>query len=276
MGRAPGGGINALVSAARQGLDSAYAGAHGDGPNGDAVREALAREGIALLAPAVPDEDTGWCLAMVEPDGERTFVTAPGAEAALDRAALSQVRLEPGDALYVSGYDLAYPGSGPVLGAWLADLPPAADGGPWVVLDPGPLVADIPATRLGAVLARVDLLSASAGELAALSHGELWPASLAPTAVVVRRNGPNPVRILWQGNTSMCTTDVATVAPPAPVLDSNGAGDTHLGALAAALARGLTWGDAVATANRAAAWSLTRRGAASGPTLDELRGWRHT
>lgn len=41
--------------------------------------------------------------------------------------------------------------------------------------------------------------------------------------------------------------------PPSRIADTIGAGDTHLGALAAAYARGLSWEDALATANEAAA-----------------------
>lgn len=41
--------------------------------------------------------------------------------------------------------------------------------------------------------------------------------------------------------------------PPSRIADTIGAGDTHLGALAAAYARGLNWEDALAAANEAAA-----------------------
>ena len=50
----------------------------------------------------------------------------------------------------MSGYGLVPPESGPVLGAWAAGLPP----GVLLFLDPGPLVADIPATVLDPVLSR--------------------------------------------------------------------------------------------------------------------------
>jgi sugar/nucleoside kinase (ribokinase family) len=270
--RAPGGGINALAAAARLDMPVVYAGAHGTGVNGQAVREALAAEHIGVISRPDPVDDTGWCLAMVEPDGERTFVTVPGAEAALglgDLRAL-QAQLTSTDALYVSGYDLAYEGSGHALATWLAPLLPHDEGGPYVVLDPGPLVADIPVDRLRAALSRTDLVSASAPELGAIEA--LAPGAVNPSAVVLRRYGPAPVELRWDdvSTGTRQTLVVPTTPPPGRVVDTNGAGDTHLGALLAALAADGDWTTAIGIANQAAAWSLTRRGAATGPTSAEL------
>ena len=69
-----------MAAAARQGLPVLYAGGHGTGPWGDLVRAALAAEGIGLLRPPDPSRDTGFDVALVEPDAERTFVTSLGAE----------------------------------------------------------------------------------------------------------------------------------------------------------------------------------------------------
>src|SRR5579862_5261928 len=75
-----GGGFNVMAAAARQGLPVLYAGGHGTGPWGDVVRAALAAEGIEVLRPPDPGRDTGFDVALVEPDGERTFATHLGAE----------------------------------------------------------------------------------------------------------------------------------------------------------------------------------------------------
>ena len=94
-----GGGFNVMAAAARQGLPVVYAGGHGTGPWGDKVRAALAAEGIRLLRPPDPDADTGFDVALVEAGGERTFVTALGAESLTEPGAWDLVRVRPGDAV---------------------------------------------------------------------------------------------------------------------------------------------------------------------------------
>src|ERR1700728_2420885 len=139
-----GGGFNVMAAASRQGLPVLYAGGHGTGPWGDLVRAALAAEGIGLLRPPDPSRDTGFDVALVESDAERTFVTSLGAEAISAPGSWDAVPAGPGDAVYVSGYGLVPPGSGAVLGAWAAALAPGA----LLFMDPGPLAAQIPASVL--------------------------------------------------------------------------------------------------------------------------------
>ncbi len=75
------------------------------------------------LQPPVPASggDTGFNVVLVEAEGERTFITSPGCEGDLPQAELDRISLAPGDTVYASGYDLAYPN--PALGPWLANLP---------------------------------------------------------------------------------------------------------------------------------------------------------
>ena len=160
-----GGGFNVMSAAARHGLPVLYAGGHGTGPWGDVIRSALAAEGIAVLRPADRDRDTGFDVALVEPDAERTFVTRLGAETVRGPSGWDAVPAGPGDAVYVSGYGLVAGDSGSVLGAWAAALP----FGVLLFFDPGPLAAQIPAAVLGPVLARCDWLSCNEREAAVLA-----------------------------------------------------------------------------------------------------------
>jgi len=273
-----GGGFNIMAAAVRQGLPVVYAGGHGTGPWGDRVRAALAAEGIRLLRPPDPDRDTGFDVGLVEANGERTFVTTLGAESLREPGAWDLVRLRPGDAVYVSGYGLVPAGSGPVLGAWAASLPP----GVLLFADPGPLVADIPAAVLDAVLARCDWWSCNRRE-AALLTGSDDPAEAARR--LIRRAGPGAqadvivrsgadgcmlaVRVPGAGTGySLSLSHVA--APAVTAVDTTGAGDAHSGVFLAGLAAGLTTGEAARRANAAAALAVTRSGAATSPTRAEL------
>jgi ribokinase len=227
----------------------------------------------------------------VEPDSERTFVTHLGAEALSDPGSWQPVPAGPRDAVYISGYGLVPPESGPVLGTWAAALP----AGSLLFMDPGPLVAEIPAEVLGPVLARCDWVSCNQRE-AALLTGTNDPAEaarrlLARTrrASVIIRSGPagcllalrpDPVLPADADNPSNPTdhsdaapTLVCVPAPAVTAVDSTGAGDAHAGVFLAALADGLDPPAAARRANAAAAWSVTRPGPATSPTRATLDAW---
>ncbi|TVZ02555.1 sugar kinase [Trebonia kvetii] len=305
-----GGGFNVMSAAARHGLLVLYAGGHGTGPWGDVIRSALAAEGIAVLRPADAGRDTGFDVALVEPDAERTFVTHLGAETVRGPGGWDGVPAGPGDAVYVSGYGLVAPDSGSVLGAWAAALP----FGVLLFFDPGPLAAQIPAAVLGPVLARCDWLSCNereatvlAGTVRALNPGQaadpgeatdpgqavdsgeaLHPGEAFDPGEMVRRllgvagaraddgAGGVLVRVGARGCYVGSRASGAVERVPAPVVtavDTTGAGDAHAGVFLAALADGLSPVDAAARANAAAAYAVTRHGPATAPTRAELDAW---
>jgi sugar/nucleoside kinase (ribokinase family) len=258
-----GGGFNVLSAASRQGLPSAYGGLAGSGPFGAQVRDALTAESVELLLPEPAGAlDTGFCIAMVEASGERTFATTVGAEAGLTGDLLASLPVGAGDAIYVSGYDLVYP-HGPAIASWVAGLPQDVV----VVLDPGPLVADIPAEALDTVLARLTWLSLSVRE-ASLLTGVSDSASVAPTIFerapslsgLVVRDGARGCDVYSPGGMAEHVG-----APTVEAVDTNGAGDVHVGAFLAALARGEDAVRAARSANEAAAVAVTRLGPATAP-----------
>jgi sugar/nucleoside kinase (ribokinase family) len=278
-----GGGFNVMAAAVRQGVPVVYAGGHGTGPWGDLVRSALAAEGVGILRPPDPDLDTGFDVAFVEPDGERTFVTSLGAET--HPGGWDTVRVVPGDVVYVSGYGLvpapsadarAVPApSGPGLGSWAAALP----AGVLLFADPGPLVADIPAATLEPVLARSDWWSCNLRE-AALLTGTNDPAAAA-RALLCRAGRAGVLVRAGSAGCVLATAVDSVVSVPAPVVevaDTTGAGDAHAGVFIGALVAGLPPVDAARRANAAAALAVTRHGPATAPDhaeLDEfLRQWR--
>ena len=268
---ATGGGYNVLSAAARQGLRAAYAGRHGTGPFGDQVRRDLAADGIALLLPRSADGDTGFCVGLVEADGERTYATRQGVDGTLTAADLDGVAVGPGDAVYLSGYDVAYT-HGDVVAAWFARL----DGGVLTVFDPGPLAGELPAEPLRQVLGRTDWLSANRREARHLT-GLDDPAEAAARLLAdgaarrgaVVRDGADGCWVATPGGAA--PTHVPVPIGPVEVADTSGAGDTHVGAFVAALARGEPPAAAARWANAAAARCVTARGPAHGPPYDVTR-----
>jgi sugar/nucleoside kinase (ribokinase family) len=268
-----GGGFNVLAAAARQGLAAAYAGAHGHGPLADLARAALAADGIEVLLPPRAGPDTGVVVTIVDDGGERTFLTAPGAEASLTAADLAAVTAAPGDTVYLSGYSFVHPASRAALLDWLPRLDRAPrPGASLVVFDPGPLAGQIPPDALAAVLARTGWLTANAREAAILS-GSPDPLGAA-RLLAARQRGRGVIVRTGPGGCLLSVGGAEPVEIPGfavRAIDANGAGDTHAGVFIAALAGGAAPAEAARRANAAAALSVTRPGPATAPTATELR-----
>ena len=278
-----GGAFNVMAAAARQGVPVTYAGLLGTGPMAALARAALAGDGIEVVLPARPDADTGTVVALVEPGGERTFVTTLGAEAQLSGADLAAVPVRPDDIVHVSGYGLAYPGNGPTVAAWVTTLPERVT----VLLDPGPLVAEIPPSLLARVLDRCDWVSCNLTEARALlddndgdDDGDDRGDDRGDPLVMAQRMsgvvGCGVVVRLGERGAVVATGDGPAGHVPAVAVravDLNGAGDAHVGSFIASMATHGPAFDPVAAlgrANLAAAMAVSRRGPATAPTGSQI------
>jgi sugar/nucleoside kinase (ribokinase family) len=265
-----GGGFNTMVAARRTGMRVGFAGRHGTGPNGDFLRAALAAEGIDTLTLQAGDGDNGNCVAMITDDAERTFVSWPGVEGVLSASDMAQVEIADGDWVVASGYTLSYPGSRDALADWLESLPAGIP----LLFDPAPVVGEIPSPLLARVLARVTWLSCNVSEAAAIASAgdpeadarDLLRKQCPRAEGVVIRAGKEGALLRLRDGSSATVAGFEVTA-----VDTNGAGDTHIGAFVSALARGVPALEALRYANAAAAISVTRHGGAASPTDTEIR-----
>lgn len=250
-----GGGFNTLTAARRLGAEAVYAGLHGTGPYGELVRSSLAAEGIGTLLPVRTDGDTGFCVALVDGGGERTFVTSFGVDARMTPGEAEAIggAVRGGDLVQVSGYGLVMEVNGPLLAALVAGLPDDVR----VCFDPAPLVADIPAEVLEPVLARTDWLSCNAREAGILAGG----GDPREAAVALRGRLRDGAGVLVRADKDGCwlvapgSGDVVHVPGfPVDAVDSNGAGDAHVGAFLALLGRGVSAYDAARGPMRRRRW----------------------
>ena len=268
-----GGAVTVLTAAARFGADCVHAGAHGTGPHGDLIRTALETEGIGVSALPVAGLDTGICVVLVEPSAERTFVTTLGAEREISVESLAASHPRAGDLVCVTGFSLALGSTRDPLLAWLPTLDPDVV----VVLDPGAAFAGLSGHVRASMLGVTDVWTSNAEEAADLLRavGQNAPSDLAALtravapllggdAVAVVRDGPEGCAVHAAGETTYVT------GYPQTPLDTNGAGDTHTGALLAAVAAGTPWPEGCRRANAAAAIKVTRRGPESAPTAAEV------
>jgi sugar/nucleoside kinase (ribokinase family) len=262
-----GGGFNAMSAASRHHLPAVYAGRLGAGPFSELAARSLAEEGIGTPVASNSELDTGICVVLVEPDGERTFVTAPGAEGTLRASDLEALDIGEADFILVSGYNVMYPGSADLVLTWLGALPSDVV----VLFDPATRVSDIPAWNLGVVLERATWLLSNASEVTQLTGSDEVNAAAAALAAtndrlnVVVRRGANGCLVALNHTDAVAVEGFVT-----DVVDTNGAGDVHNGVFAAELANGHDALAAARWANAAAAMAVSRLGPASSPTRDEV------
>jgi pseudouridine kinase len=237
VGVRPGGaGLNSASAAAALGLKCAIAGPVGGDAHGAAVREALARRGIADRLATVAGQETGIYAAIIEPDGNLFIGLAGMAIYDADPALwLDAPLLARGDhaCWHVSANFPEGTLRALALARGRAMLTASA-------------VSPAKAPRLAAIAGSIDLLFCNRAEAASLAGTDAPAEELAPK---LRRNFA-PRGVITQGQGPVIVWDGASVrslpCPPARVVvDVNGAGDALAGATLAALSRGHDLDEAV-------------------------------
>jgi ribokinase len=262
----PGGkGANQAVAAARLGASVEFVGCVGADSFGRQAEETLRGEGIGVNhLRCVEGSATGVAAILVSDAGENSIAVAPGAnnllsehdiDAAGERiasAAILVCQLETPLAVVCRAIDIAFAARVPVL------LNPA----------PAQPLSD-------ALLAMVSLLVPNEGEAAALAAvTSSETTSAVDSAQALLRRGAGTVLVTLGADGVLLADQSGCVqhrAYPARAVDTTGAGDAFVGALAAACAAGDDLQSAIDFAQRAAAFSVERHGAqAAMPRRSEL------
>ena len=238
--------LNIAVALKRLGMEADNALPVGQGVWADIIRNNMAREGLSSRIDGVTG-DNGWCLALVEPDGERTFMSFSGVENQWNPAWLAQLTVPPQSLVSLSGYQLASP-CGEVLVHWLESL---RDITPYI--DFGPRIADIPETLMQRIMACKPVISLNRQEaeiaaerfrlpVATEAFGQAW---------LKKFTMPLIVRHDEEGAWYFSAEEQGLAAPfPVAVVDTIGAGDSHAGGTLAGLASGWTLGESVLLGGR--------------------------
>jgi sugar/nucleoside kinase (ribokinase family) len=258
--------LNIAVALQRLGMQADNALPIGQGVWADIIRNRIAREGIASRLDDVRGEN-GWCLALVEPDGERTFMSFSGVENQWNADWLAQLRVIPGSLVSLSGYQLASP-CGEVLVNWLERQDRVTP-----FIDFGPRIADLPDALMQRLMACKPIVSLNRQEAeiaAALfglpsempSFGQSW---------LDRFAAPLIVRHDKEGAWYFSQQEQGLAKPfPVKVVDTIGAGDSHAGGTLAGLASGWTLSESVTLGNAVASWVVGHRGGDCSPTREAL------
>ncbi len=270
--QSPGGkGSNQAVAAARLGAQVFFIACAGDDTFGHTCRDALKADGIdiryvQLLHGAV----TGVAMVMTDHAGENCIALAPGAN-----NGLTPKHIDAAETIIATARMVVCQFESPLQTVLHAMKLAQRHQVPF-------LLNAAPVRELALhALAGLELLilnTVEAGALAGMAVASSQEASIA--ARTLRGAGIGTV-IITMGKEGAVVAEASGIsyapAPSVGVVDTTGAGDTFVGAIAAALSRGETMREAVAFAQCAAALSVTRRGAqASIPRLAELTGMRAT
>jgi ribokinase len=260
----PGGkGANQAVAAAKQGVPTTLIGRLGNDAFGQELRTFLGAQGVDLgFVKDTADVHSGTAIITIA-DADNTIVVVPGANARVDGDDVASPVLARGD-VAVSQFEIPLP----TIAAFFTR---ARAAGATTILNPAPAKqAD------KALLDLVDILILNETELGFLTGTELRDSdaperfadaakSLAQGKIVCVTLGKRGVLALVDGK------PLLVPGRAVKAVDTTGAGDCFVGALASQLATGKPLRDALAYANTAASICVQRMGAApSMPTAKEV------
>lgn len=271
----PGGkGANQAVAAARAGAQVLMIGAVGQDPFGGPLVEALGQAGVDTAGVLEKEGTSGMAFITVDAHGENNIILSSGAN-----GRLGVEDMEAG----LIGAAVRYGGMG--LGGVLlqneipwettsAAIRRARTLGATVYLNPAPArkVED-------EVLAFVDVLVVNETEAAAISGMKVDSRENAEAAAewLLGRGVREVIVTLGAAGVVYASKEGKRVSVPAfrvEAVDTTAAGDTFIGAYAAARDRGDSVQDALRWANAAAAIAVTRPGAQSSiPAANEVDQW---
>lgn len=265
--------LNVAIALHRLGIRSINALPLGSGTWASIVRQKLTEYGIHSVLETAKG-DNGWCLALVEPDGERTFLSVSGVENQWDAALLSNLPQPANRWIYLSGYQLTSK-SGDVLIDWLEQQTQPHQ----LLVDFGPRLADIGDAQFDRIMARHPLITVNRQEAELLWQERLrinepFDAQQLMTRWQQRFGGAMVVRLdsegagFVDGDTQGWIPALAT-----KVVDTIGAGDSHAGGLLAGLASGWTLAESVALGNAVASYVVSQRGGDCAPDRATLSAY---
>lgn len=254
---AGGKGANQAVAAARLGAEVAFVGAVGDDSFAGQATTGLRAAGVDLSALATVPGPTGIALVTVSADGENSIVVISGANAAVaaDTVSAHAATVAGADVVVLQG---EIPRAATETAARLArgrvvlNLAPVIELSPDVVRGADPLVVNEHEARLA--LALVGGPDVPDDDHAAAARALT---SAGVTSVVITLGSEGAVVATRSGD-----GEVATVpSPKVSAVDTTGAGDAFVGALASRLAAGDELLDAARLAARVGAYAVTGVGA---------------
>ncbi len=266
----PGGkGANQACAAGKLGGSVTMLGKVGRDEMGRRLKDNLAAAGVDVAHVAeTPDAPTGMAVIYVSETGSNSIVVIPGANGLCDRAYIeANEELIAAHDIIVLQLEIPYD-------AVFRAIQLAKKHGRLVVLNPAPAPDSLPAE----VIASLDYFTPNETEMARIAGMPVGGTEEAVAAGrrLVEAGVGTVLATLGEAGALLVTAETAQVIPTLRVeaVDTTAAGDTFNGAFVTALAEGMPEAEAIAFGNKAAAISVTRKGAQTSiPTRGEVDGY---
>lgn len=258
-------GLNIASALHRLNIPSLNAFLIGNGMGANQIGNYLQARGIDVHLPKI-DGDNSWCLALVEPDGERSFVTATGVENDWTQDILDQLDIPPDSLIFLSGYQLV-PSADEAIVSWLESIDHPVE----ILVDFGPRIEQVDPDIITRLLALNSIVSVNRDEARMIGIDEPVEESAADWSI--RHNCPLIVRRDKDGAFFYQSEQNNGWVEPyaADVKDTIGAGDSHAGGILAGLSANWSLIDAIRLGNAIASYVVERSGGDCSPNLEELR-----
>lgn len=217
----------------------------GKGAYSEIIAAELERCGYDILI-RDDSQDNGWCLDLVEASGERTFITSQGIEGTFRRRWFDNMDLEPYDKIYVAGYQVCNE-SGMEMAQWLSSLSKKQ-----IFFAPGPVIGQITPEVKEQIYSLHPILHLNEKEAMEESKSE----DIKEAIRTLHGHTKNLVIVTLgaEGTAYYDGKDIHIVpSTAADVVDTIGAGDSHIGAVLGGLSKGYEIDKAIRFANRVAA-----------------------
>lgn len=233
----------------------------GGGTYGDYVAKQLKSAGVPV-AIRIPDQENGCCYCLVEKSGERTFLSYHGVEYSFEKEWMEPYHADHYSLVYICGLEIEEE-TGLNLIEYLEENPELE-----VCFAPGPRGVRIRDGKLDRMMDLHPILHINEQEAFDLS-GETDYRKAADRLQAVTHNtviitlGEHGTYCLEKDGTSYEVPGV----PASKVVDTIGAGDSHIGTILACLTKDIPLKEAVAYANRVASAVVGVKGASLPPEL---------
>lgn len=227
----------------------------GKGIYADIINNLLQKRGLSSTL--YTDEiDNGYCLCLVEDDGERTFITLPGIECNFKKEWFDKINPSEYDSVYISGYEIEGEGGENII-EFLENNPHLT-----IYYAPGPRINHIPKEKNNRIFKLNPIIHLN--KLEALTFTN--KTNYIDASLDLYKNTKNTVFVtLGEDGVYVCNDNSMLVpTKKAKVVDTIGAGDSNIGTIIAMLKLGYNIEKSVTIANKISSMIVETKG----PTLD--------